>query len=80
MSFSQTAISRAVRSYMDTHKPRRLSLKAMADLIPMSTTSLTDRLRGKVRWTLDDADRLAELRVVTRPEWSARFDAPGGAE
>lgn len=60
MTLSQTTISREVKRYM---KSERLNQTQLGALIGLQQTSVSARLRGKTRWTLDDLDKLAAMGV-----------------
>lgn len=60
MTLSQTVISREVKRYMKTE---HLNQARLAALIGLKQTTVSARLRGKTRWTLDDLDKLAAMGV-----------------
>lgn len=58
MSAEQTAVTRAARNLMTA---RGWSQKDLAHALGFSVQTLSHRLNGYRRWTLEDVDRLALL-------------------
>lgn len=67
LSLSQTAISRQVKRYM---KSEHLNQTQLGARIGLQQTSVSARLRGKTRWTLDDLDKLAAMGVPVSLQFS----------
>lgn len=61
MTLSQTVISREVKRYMKTE---HLNQACLAALIGLKQTTVSARLRGKTRWSIDDLDRLCDAGIL----------------
>ena len=63
MSFSQSIISRETKRFMRAH---RITQADLGRYLKITQSQVSARLRGTVRWTLDDLDRLCALGVPVR--------------
>lgn len=60
MSLSQLLVSAAVRRFMDAS---HISQTAIGRILGVNQSQVSARLRGAIRWSLDDIDRLAAAGV-----------------
>lgn len=60
MTSTQTIVSRIVRRYI---ADERLSISSLSRIMGISRPTLSARLSGATRWTLDDLDRLIQIGV-----------------
>ena len=72
MITSQAAITREVTRYMTAEG---LSQKALAPALDMTQGTLSRKLVGTRRWTLDDIDRLAAAGVPVSVTSTALLEA-----
>ncbi|EJF51687.1 DNA-binding helix-turn-helix protein [Schaalia georgiae F0490] len=63
MSFSQSIISRETKRFMRAH---HITQADLGQYLKITQSQVSARLRGTVRWTLDDLDRLCDLGVPVR--------------
>lgn len=63
MSLSQSIISRETKRFMRAHCVTQAELGRH---LHITQSQVSARLRGTVRWTLDDLDRLCNLGVPVR--------------
>ena len=61
---SNVAVTRVVRRWM---KEQRLSQARLAELLGIPQTAVSRRLRGVVRWSLDDLDMLVVAGAPVYP-------------
>lgn len=61
MNVSQTIVSREVKRYLSAERMNQTQLGAR---IGLQQTTVSARLRGKTRWTLDDLDRLCDAGIL----------------
>ena len=60
MSLIQTCVTRIVRRYIAENQ---LSITALSQALHISRPTLSARLSGTTRWSVDDLDRLIQVGV-----------------
>lgn len=73
MSLSHSLVSNEVRRYMDAS---HMTQAAVGRALGISQSQVSARLQGRIRWSLDDIDRLAAVgvpvSVTSTSPWEAQ--------
>ena len=72
MSLSHSLVSNEVRRYMDAS---HMTQAAVGRALGISQTQVSARLQGRIRWSLDDIDRLAAVGVPVAITSTAPWEA-----
>lgn len=72
MSLSHSLVSNEVRRYMDAS---HMTQTAVGRALGISQSQVSARLQGRIRWSLDDIDRLAAVGVPVSVTSTAPWEA-----
>jgi len=72
MSLSHSLVSNEVRRYMDAS---HMTQAAVGRALGISQSQVSARLQGRIRWSLDDIDRLSAVGVPVSVTSTAPWEA-----